>query len=65
MVLQLLKAKFASNKAPDIFGNGGYQEAQTWKDKFEDLSDQPWVKDAYESALLPNDNRRKNLWSAC
>lgn len=48
-----LKAKFASNKAPDIFGNGGYQEAQTWKDKFEDLSDQPWVKDAYESALLP------------
>ncbi|WP_040206051.1 ABC transporter substrate-binding protein [Neobacillus jeddahensis] len=48
-----LKAKFASNKAPDIFGNGGYQEAQTWKDKFEDLSDQPWVKDAYENALKP------------
>ncbi len=48
-----LKAKFASNKAPDIFGNGGYQEALTWKDKLEDLSDQPWVKDAYESALVP------------
>ncbi|QCJ41362.1 carbohydrate ABC transporter substrate-binding protein [Bacillus sp. S3] len=48
-----LKAKFASNKAPDIFGNGGYQEAVTWKDKFEDLSDQPWVKDAYENALKP------------
>lgn len=48
-----LKAKFASNKAPDIFGNGGYQEAITWKDKLEDLSDQPWVKDAYESALVP------------
>lgn len=48
-----LKAKFASNKAPDIFGNGGYQEAITWKDKFEDLSDQPWVKDAYEDALKP------------
>ncbi|MGP7819537.1 ABC transporter substrate-binding protein [Niallia sp. 01092] len=48
-----LKAKFASNKAPDIFGNGGYQEALTWLDKLEDLSDQPWVKDAYESALIP------------
>lgn len=48
-----LKAKFASNKAPDIFGSGGYQEALTWKDKFEDLSDQPWVKDAYEAALKP------------
>ncbi|PAE41402.1 ABC transporter substrate-binding protein [Bacillus sp. 7884-1] len=48
-----LKAKFASNKAPDIFGNGGYQEALTWQDKFEDLSDQPWVKDAYEAALEP------------
>lgn len=48
-----LKAKFASNTAPDIFGNGGYQEAITWKDKLEDLSDQPWVKDAYENALVP------------
>ncbi|WML38297.1 ABC transporter substrate-binding protein [Neobacillus sp. OS1-2] len=48
-----LKAKFASNKAPDIFGNGGYQEAITWKDKFEDLSDQEWVKDAYPDALKP------------
>ncbi|WP_445489990.1 ABC transporter substrate-binding protein [Niallia sp. 03133] len=48
-----LKAKFASNQAPDIFGNGGYQEALTWLDKLEDLSDQPWVKDAYESALKP------------
>ncbi|MEW9667277.1 ABC transporter substrate-binding protein [Ammoniphilus sp. 3BR4] len=48
-----LKAKFASNNAPDIFMNGGYQEAQTWKDKLEDLSDQPWVKDAYDYALEP------------
>ncbi|MFT8322163.1 MAG: ABC transporter substrate-binding protein [Bacillus sp. (in: firmicutes)] len=48
-----LKAKFASNQAPDIFGNGGYQEALTWLDKLEDLSDQPWVKDAYENALKP------------
>jgi len=48
-----LKAKFASGNAPDLFTSGGYQEAQTWKDKLEDLSDQPWVKDAYESALKP------------
>ena len=48
-----LKAKFASNKAPDIFGSGGYQDAITWKDKYEDLSDQPWVKDAYPDALKP------------
>ncbi|GAB1804463.1 MULTISPECIES: ABC transporter substrate-binding protein [Priestia] len=48
-----LKAKFASGKAPDIFGNGGYQEAQTWKNKLEDLSDQPWVKDAYDGSLDP------------
>ncbi len=48
-----LKAKFASGNAPDIFTNEGYQQAQTWKDKLEDLSDQPWVKDAYESALQP------------
>ncbi|MBT2756637.1 carbohydrate ABC transporter substrate-binding protein [Mesobacillus foraminis] len=46
-----LKAKFASNNAPDIFTNGGDQEAQIWKDKFEDLSDQPWVKDAFEGTL--------------
>lgn len=48
-----LKAKFASGNPPDLFTNGGYQEAQTWKSKLEDLSDQPWVKDAYESALIP------------
>lgn len=46
-----LKAKFASNKAPDIFTNDGDQAAVAWKDKFEDLSDQPWVKDVYDGAL--------------
>ncbi|MEH7493813.1 ABC transporter substrate-binding protein [Neobacillus niacini] len=46
-----LKAKFASNQAPDIFTNGGDQEALVWKDKFEDLSDQPWIKDAFEGTL--------------
>jgi raffinose/stachyose/melibiose transport system substrate-binding protein len=48
-----LKAKFASGKAPDIFTSQGYQDAITWKDKLEDLSDQPWVKDAYPNALKP------------
>jgi raffinose/stachyose/melibiose transport system substrate-binding protein len=48
-----LKAKFASNKAPDLFTNGGYQDLLTWKDKLEDLSNQPWVKDAYPDALKP------------
>jgi raffinose/stachyose/melibiose transport system substrate-binding protein len=46
-----LKAKFASNQAPDIFTNGGDQEALVWKDKFEDLSDQTWIKDAFEGTL--------------
>ncbi|MFS0779450.1 extracellular solute-binding protein [Neobacillus sp. 3P2-tot-E-2] len=46
-----LKAKFASNQAPDIFTNGGDQEALVWKDKFENLSDQPWIKDAFEGTL--------------
>ncbi|MFE7083303.1 ABC transporter substrate-binding protein [Priestia megaterium] len=48
-----LKAKFASGNAPDLFTNGGYQDAQTWKAKLEDLSDQPWVKDAYDGTLDP------------
>ncbi|OLS40562.1 ABC transporter substrate-binding protein [Bacillus sp. MRMR6] len=46
-----LKAKFASNQAPDIFTNDGDQQLLVWKDKFEDLSDQPWVSDAFEGTL--------------
>ncbi|MBB6284058.1 raffinose/stachyose/melibiose transport system substrate-binding protein [Geobacillus subterraneus] len=46
-----LKARFASNQAPDIFTLQGYQDVITWKDKLENLSDQPWVKDAYDGAL--------------
>lgn len=41
----LLKTKFASGEAPDIFNNQGYTEFELWKDKIEDLSDQSWVKD--------------------
>ncbi|WP_078408584.1 ABC transporter substrate-binding protein [Priestia abyssalis] len=48
-----LKAQFASGNAPDIFNNTGYQDAQTWKDKLEDLSDQPWTKEAFEGTLDP------------
>lgn len=48
-----LKAQFASGNAPDLFTNGGYQEAKTWKNKLEDLSDQPWIDDAYENTLTP------------
>jgi raffinose/stachyose/melibiose transport system substrate-binding protein len=51
--LGALKAKIASGKAPDLFTSEGYQNAITWKDDLEDLSDQPWVKDAYPNALKP------------
>jgi raffinose/stachyose/melibiose transport system substrate-binding protein len=48
-----LKTKFASGDAPDIFSNGGYAEMDTWMDKLEDLSDQPWVKDLIPLAAEP------------
>ncbi|UVI30436.1 ABC transporter substrate-binding protein [Paenibacillus spongiae] len=48
-----LKAKFASGEEPDIFNNGGYREFETWIDKLEDLSDQPWVADALDVAKEP------------
>ena len=48
-----LKAKFASGSAPDLFTSEGCQNAQTWKDRLEDLSDQPWVEDALENTLTP------------
>ncbi|TDF99470.1 ABC transporter substrate-binding protein [Paenibacillus piri] len=48
-----LKTKFAAADMPDIFTNGGYQQLNVWKDHLEDLSDQPWVKDAYDFAKIP------------
>lgn len=48
-----LKAQFASGNEPDLFNNGGFQEAQTWLEKLEDLSDQPWVDDLYDVAKEP------------
>lgn len=51
--LSELKARFAANKGPDIFPNGGYEEAKAWRLYLEDLSDQPWVRNAYDHSLEP------------
>ncbi len=40
-----LKTKFASGEGPDIFSNNGYAKLDMWKERLEDLSDQPWVQD--------------------
>ncbi|MFO7177027.1 carbohydrate ABC transporter substrate-binding protein, partial [Enterococcus faecium] len=48
-----LKSQFASGNEPDIFNNGGFTEAQTWKDKLEDLSSEKWVGDLTEVAKEP------------
>lgn len=48
-----LKSQFASGNEPDIFNNGGFTEAQTWKDKLEDLSGEKWVGDLTEVAKEP------------
>lgn len=48
-----LKSRFAANRGPDIFPNGGYEDAIAWKRYLEDLSDQPWVKNVYDAALEP------------
>ncbi|WP_028609117.1 ABC transporter substrate-binding protein [Paenibacillus harenae] len=38
-----LKAKFASGDEPDIFNNGGWNDAVVWQEKMEDLSNEPWA----------------------
>ncbi|MDT3428399.1 raffinose/stachyose/melibiose transport system substrate-binding protein [Paenibacillus forsythiae] len=48
-----LKAKLAANEMPDIFNNGGYSDMDVWADHLEDLTDQPWVSDAVDSAKAP------------
>lgn len=48
-----LKTKFASGEGPDIFSNNGYSKLNLWKDRVEDLSDQPWVKDIVPMAKAP------------
>lgn len=48
-----LKAQMATGEGPDIFTNTGYNNASLWRNYLEDLSDQPWVKEAYDEALTP------------
>lgn len=48
-----LKAQMAAEDGPDIFTNLGYENAKLWKPYLEDLSDQPWVKNAYKETLEP------------
>ncbi|GGG22413.1 ABC transporter substrate-binding protein [Paenibacillus abyssi] len=48
-----LRAMFAYGQGPDIFTNGGYEEARLYRDYLEDLSDQPWVQNAIDMALEP------------
>ncbi len=49
----MLMTQFAAGKGPDIYTNGGYEEAKLWKSYLEDLSDQPWTRYAYDYALKP------------
>ncbi|MCP3028484.1 ABC transporter substrate-binding protein [Halobacillus sp. A5] len=46
-----LKAQMAAGDGPDIFTNPGYDHAQLWNDYLEDLSDEPWVDQAYDDTL--------------
>ncbi|OAS87825.1 MULTISPECIES: ABC transporter substrate-binding protein [Metabacillus] len=48
-----LKAQIAAGTGPDIFTNTGYENAKLWRKYLEDLSDQPWVKNAYKDTLSP------------
>ncbi|RSL31481.1 carbohydrate ABC transporter substrate-binding protein [Salibacterium salarium] len=48
-----LKAQMAAGNGPDIFTNPGYESARVWSEYLEDLSDQPWMDDAYEETLTP------------
>lgn len=48
-----LKAQIAAGTGPDIFTNNGYENAKLWRKYLEDLSDQPWVKNAYKDTLSP------------
>ncbi|MCY6372676.1 ABC transporter substrate-binding protein [Clostridium ganghwense] len=46
-----LKSKFASGQEPTLYNIGGTQDALDWKEKLEDLSDQPWVSQAFDGTL--------------
>ena len=46
-----LRSKFQSGQEPTIFNLGGPQDVEDWASKVEDLSSQPWVKDAFDGTL--------------
>ena len=46
-----LRTKFQSGQEPTIFNIGGPQDVEDWASKLEDLSDQPWVNQAFEGTL--------------
>jgi raffinose/stachyose/melibiose transport system substrate-binding protein len=46
-----LRSKFQSGQEPTIFNVGGPQDIEDWQDKLEDLSKEPWVKQAFEGTL--------------
>lgn len=46
-----LKTKFSSGEEPVIYNIGGTQDANDWKDKLEDLSEESWVGKAYDGTL--------------
>lgn len=46
----VLKTRFASDEAPDIFNNEGHANMNLWMEHLEDLSDQAWTADIVESA---------------
>ncbi|SHG99631.1 ABC transporter substrate-binding protein [Tepidibacter thalassicus] len=46
-----LKSKFASGEEPAIFNVGGIQDVIDWKEKLEDLSNEPWVSQTFKGVL--------------
>lgn len=46
-----LRAQFQSGNEPTIYNVGGPQDIRDWKEKLEDLSDQPFVKLALDGML--------------
>lgn len=48
-----LKAEMATGAGPDIFTNTGYENTKLWQNYLEDLSEEPWIDQAYQEALTP------------
>lgn len=50
---ETLKEKMATGQTVDIFNIQGLRDMELYKDKLEDLSDEPWVENAVEGVLDP------------